>query len=95
MALPRDRRILVSKLAALLRVADALDRAHASHIRDFHAQRQGDEFVIVVPGATDLTLERYATAQKSEMFADVFGMKVRLEEERVAAPGAIPVAKGP
>jgi exopolyphosphatase/guanosine-5'-triphosphate,3'-diphosphate pyrophosphatase len=93
MALPRDRRILVSKLAALLRVADALDRAHAGQIRDFRGQRQGDEFVIVVPGATDLTLERYAMAQKSEMFTDVFGMKVRVEEERAETHDESPLAK--
>jgi exopolyphosphatase/guanosine-5'-triphosphate,3'-diphosphate pyrophosphatase len=85
MALARDKRILVSKLAALLRVADALDRAHTAQVREFRCERHGEDLVIVVPGAVDLTLERTALAQKGDLFADVFGMKVRLEEDRAPA----------
>ncbi len=85
MALPRDKRILVSKLSALLRVADAMDRAHTEQIRDFRCERHGDDVVIVVPGASDLTLERTALGQKGDLFTDVFGMKVRLEEDRAPA----------
>ncbi len=85
MALPRDKRMLVSKLAAILRVADALDRAHAQQVRDFRCERQGEEFVLVVPGVSDLTLERQAMAQKADLFEDVFGVKIRLEEARPPA----------
>ena len=88
-ALPRDRRILVNKLAALLRVADALDRAHGQQVRDFQGERQGEEFVITVPGVTDLTLERRAMAQKGDLFEDVFGLRIRLEEARPAAAAAV------
>jgi exopolyphosphatase/guanosine-5'-triphosphate,3'-diphosphate pyrophosphatase len=88
MALPRDKRILISKLAALLRVADAMDRAHSEQIRDFRCERHGEDLVIVVPGVSDLTLERTALSQKGDLFADVFGMKVRLEEDRASASDA-------
>jgi exopolyphosphatase/guanosine-5'-triphosphate,3'-diphosphate pyrophosphatase len=84
-ALPREKRMLVSKLAALLRVADAMDRAHAAQIEDFRCERHGEDFVIVVHGTADLTMERKALGQKADLFADVFGMKVRLEEERTPA----------
>ncbi len=84
-ALPRDKRMLVSKLAALLRVADAMDRAHAAQIEEFRCERHGEDFVIVVPGTADLTMERKALSQKGDLFADVFGMKVRLEEDRAPA----------
>jgi exopolyphosphatase/guanosine-5'-triphosphate,3'-diphosphate pyrophosphatase len=87
-ALPRDRRILVNKLAAILRVADALDRAHGQQVRDFQGERQGEEFVITVPGVTDLTLERRAMAEKGDLFEDVFGLRIRLEEGRPALPVA-------
>jgi exopolyphosphatase/guanosine-5'-triphosphate,3'-diphosphate pyrophosphatase len=94
MALPRDKRILVSKLAALLRVADALDRAHTEQIREFRCERHGDDIVIVVPGAPNLTLEQTALAQKGDLFADVFGMQIRLEEERTPAPGVLGTPRG-
>jgi exopolyphosphatase/guanosine-5'-triphosphate,3'-diphosphate pyrophosphatase len=87
-ALPRERRTLVNKLAALLRVADALDRAHGQQVRDFQGERRGEEFVITVPGVTDLTLERRAVGQKGDLFEDVFGLRIRLEEGRPALPAA-------
>jgi exopolyphosphatase/guanosine-5'-triphosphate,3'-diphosphate pyrophosphatase len=82
MMLPRDRRILVSKLSALLRVADALDRGRGQEVRDFRCERQEEGFVVLIPGLTDLALERQAVTQKGDLFEDVFGMKIRLEEER-------------
>jgi len=85
MALTRDRRMAISKMAAQLRVADALDRAHTGHVRTFRAERQGDELAIFVPEVADLTLERHALLQKSDMFADIFGLKVRVEKEITSA----------
>jgi exopolyphosphatase/guanosine-5'-triphosphate,3'-diphosphate pyrophosphatase len=79
MALPRETRVLINKLAAILRVADALARGHGRKMRAARFQRQGDELVVLVPGADDLLLEERAVAVKGDMFEDVYGMKVRLE----------------
>jgi len=89
MMLPRDRRILVSKLAALLRVADALDRGRGQEVRDFRCERQEEGFVVLIPGLADLALERQAMTQKGDLFEDVFGMKIRLEEERSPVAAAV------
>jgi exopolyphosphatase/guanosine-5'-triphosphate,3'-diphosphate pyrophosphatase len=86
MALPRNQRMVVNKLAAVLRVADALDRGHMQQVRDFSVERQGPDLVIYVRGATDLTLERRSIADKCGMFEDIFGMRVRIEEEAPVAP---------
>jgi exopolyphosphatase/guanosine-5'-triphosphate,3'-diphosphate pyrophosphatase len=80
MVLPRESRMIVSKLAAILRVADSLDRGHAQQIRDIQFERQGDEFVLYVRGVPDLSLERRALAVKADLFEEVYGMRVRLEE---------------
>jgi len=80
MSMPRENRMVVSKLAAFLRVADALERGHAQQVRQFDLDRQGDDLVLSVRGVTDLALERRALAQKADLFEDVFGMKIRLEE---------------
>ena len=89
MMLPRDRRILVSKLAALLRVADALDRGRGQEVQDFRCERQEEGFVVLIPGLADLALERQAMTQKGDLFEDVFGMKIRLEEERSPVAAAV------
>jgi exopolyphosphatase/guanosine-5'-triphosphate,3'-diphosphate pyrophosphatase len=80
MSLPREKRMIVSKLAAILRVADALDRAHAAKIREFSTEHRDEELIINVPGIADLTLERRALKDKADMFEDVFGMRIRIEE---------------
>jgi exopolyphosphatase/guanosine-5'-triphosphate,3'-diphosphate pyrophosphatase len=89
MALPRETRMVVSKLAALLRVADALDRGHAQQVSEIHCERREDELFINVPGVSDLTLERRALAVKADLFEEIYGLKIHVEEEQ-PAPRAAP-----
>jgi exopolyphosphatase/guanosine-5'-triphosphate,3'-diphosphate pyrophosphatase len=74
-ALPREDRIVVMKLAAIIRVADALDRGHGQRIRDAAFERREERFVIRAPGGADLSLERLSLAEKGDMFEDVFGLE--------------------
>lgn len=78
--LPRESRVVVNKLAAIVRVADALCRAHAKKCPKIRIDRQGDELTIRVSGTSDLLLERRAMEDKADLFEDVYGLKVRLEE---------------
>ncbi len=80
MALSRGTRVTISKLAALLRVADALVRGHAKEVRHISIERQEDDLVVFVAGVADFLLEQRALALKADLFEDVYGMRVRLEE---------------
>lgn len=80
MTLPREQRVIVSKLAAILRIADALERGHTQQVKDFRVEHHEDEIVIFVKGVTDLALERRALETKADLFEDIFGLTVRLEE---------------
>ena len=80
MALPRQTRVVVNKLAAILRVADAFARGHIQQIRDIQFERVGDDLVVYVSGVADLLLEQRAIAAKGDLFEDIYGMRVRLEE---------------
>ena len=82
MALPRESRVIVSKLAALLRVADALIRGHRRQAADIRFQRQGDDLLVSMPGGRDLLLEERAVEAKGDLFEDIYGVKVRLAEEQ-------------
>jgi exopolyphosphatase/guanosine-5'-triphosphate,3'-diphosphate pyrophosphatase len=86
MALDRDRRITVSKKAAILRVADALDRNHLQQVKDPVLTLTKGEFIITVDGAGDLALERLALKEKGTLFEDVYGLKVVLREGRAPLP---------
>ncbi|MBN1361124.1 MAG: Ppx/GppA family phosphatase [Sedimentisphaerales bacterium] len=78
--LPRERRTVVSKLAALLRVADAMDISRTQQIDDFQCRIDNNGLVITVSGGGDLTLERRALAELGDMLQDVYGLDVRLEQ---------------
>ena len=80
MALPRRTRVVINKLAALLRMADALARGHFQKASDLRFERQGDELLVSVPGGAALLLEQRAIATKGDLFEDIYGIKVRLEQ---------------
>jgi exopolyphosphatase/guanosine-5'-triphosphate,3'-diphosphate pyrophosphatase len=73
-SLDREERLVVAKLAAILRVADALDRSHSLRIAGIDCAREKDRFVISVPNVDDLTLEQVALQNKGDMFEEVYGM---------------------
>ena len=79
MALPRTTRVVINKLAALLRMADALARGHVHAGGELRFERQGDELIVFVPGGTNLMLEERAVAVKGDLFEDIYGIKVHLE----------------
>ena len=79
-SLPREGRVVINKLAAILRVADALSRGRVYQGRDLRFERHGDDLTIYVPGASDLALEKRAMAIKGDLFEDIYGMRIRLEE---------------
>ncbi len=80
MTLPRQTRVIINKLAALLRVADALARGHVHRAEDLRMERVGDDLVVYVPHGEDLFLEQRAIAAKGNLFEEIYGMRVRLEQ---------------
>jgi len=80
MSQPRETRVLVNKLAAILRVADGLIRGNCRRTQDIRFHRQGDELIVGLPGVGDILLEERAIAAKGGLFEEVYGMKIRLEE---------------
>jgi exopolyphosphatase/guanosine-5'-triphosphate,3'-diphosphate pyrophosphatase len=80
MALTRESRVVVNKLAAILRVADAMIRGHRRRAAEIQFERRGDELIISLPSGRDLLLEERAMETKGDLFEDIFGVKIRLEE---------------
>ncbi len=69
----------VRKLAAMLRVADALDREHVGRVVSLDARIAEDAVVLKVQTNGSLTLETWALRKKGKMFESTFGKPVRLE----------------
>jgi exopolyphosphatase/guanosine-5'-triphosphate,3'-diphosphate pyrophosphatase len=80
MALDSADRVLVNKLGAILRVANALDADHLQKVRDVRILREDDQWVLEVDGGGDLTLERLAALARADLLVEVFGRRVAFRE---------------
>ncbi len=78
MSLDRDSRLVVAKLAAILRMADCLDRKHLQDLKKITFAWEKDQFVITIHDAVDLTLEQLALKDKANLFEQIYGAKVVL-----------------
>jgi exopolyphosphatase/guanosine-5'-triphosphate,3'-diphosphate pyrophosphatase len=76
--LPAADRERVRRCAALLRVADALDKEHRQKIQDVNVSVKGRIVQIRVEGANDLLLEQWALKKKDDLFRDVFSFQITL-----------------
>ncbi|GHV95609.1 exopolyphosphatase [Spirochaetia bacterium] len=76
--LQREERILVLKMASILRVADALDRGHSQQIKTISVERRSETVALHTDRVYDLSLEQMGIEEKADLFQDVFGYKVIL-----------------
>jgi exopolyphosphatase/guanosine-5'-triphosphate,3'-diphosphate pyrophosphatase len=76
--LDRDRRVAVLKMAAILRIAIALDASRSQRVHEIHCSRSKNRMIVRVPNVDDLSVEQLALKPGAGMFEDVFGMKVLL-----------------
>jgi exopolyphosphatase/guanosine-5'-triphosphate,3'-diphosphate pyrophosphatase len=77
-ALQREERILVLKMASILRLADALDRGHSQRILNIRVERRNEAIVLHTGGDSDVSSERMGLEETGDMFQDIFGYKVIL-----------------
>ncbi len=81
--LDREERVIVSKLASILRVAIALDRSYSQRIREFSCRVEKDRFIVEIPGIDDLSLEQIMLRQTGQLFEETYGMSVLLRRSRL------------
>jgi exopolyphosphatase / guanosine-5'-triphosphate,3'-diphosphate pyrophosphatase len=84
--LDRDRRVTVSKLAAILRIAIALDASRTQRVRNITCQRERSRLVIGVPQSEDLSVEQLALRQGRSLFEEIYGFTVLLRAEARQEP---------
>jgi exopolyphosphatase/guanosine-5'-triphosphate,3'-diphosphate pyrophosphatase len=81
-SLDRESRIIVSKLAAILRIADALDQDYSKKIQNVKvvADEEKGAYVLEVEADGDLAMERVSLQNKSDLFREIFGRPVELHQ---------------
>lgn len=77
-ALDEDDQERVTGLAAILRLADALDREHSQKVRDVRISHAPDRVSLVLEGEGDMALEIWAIERKAALFEKVFRRQVQV-----------------
>jgi exopolyphosphatase / guanosine-5'-triphosphate,3'-diphosphate pyrophosphatase len=72
-ALDRQDRLIVNKLAAILRVANALDAERLQKVTVITLIKRERGWILEIGGTGDLTMEQLAATARADMFADTFG----------------------
>jgi len=82
-------RDLVCRLAAILRLADGLDRAHENAVTDVEATTNTRELCMIgIYGYGDISYAAWGAERKARLFEDVYGVKLRFEVRGSHAPGS-------
>ncbi|MBA2913755.1 exopolyphosphatase [Limosilactobacillus frumenti] len=76
-----DLQLPVAKLAAILRLVDALDDSRQQKISQLRLKLKGQRLVIKATANDDLVLEKWSFSKKSQLFTDVFGITPVLKEK--------------
>jgi exopolyphosphatase/guanosine-5'-triphosphate,3'-diphosphate pyrophosphatase len=77
--LDRELRVAVAKLAAILRIAKALDVTHSQRIAAIEALERSNRLELWTKDVADLSMEQMELRQVSGLFEDIFGREVVLE----------------
>lgn len=75
-----EEQAVVQKLAAILRIADGLDRTHSASVGDVHCSVSAKTVTVRLKaaGSHSVDLERWGAERKSDLFEETFGRKVRI-----------------
>jgi len=89
--LKEEDRLRVNYLAALLRVADALDRSHRSLVKELTCDVTEDTVICNVVAEEEMATEIDAVARRGDLFRAVFKKNVRVDVQlpKLATPQAV------
>jgi exopolyphosphatase/guanosine-5'-triphosphate,3'-diphosphate pyrophosphatase len=77
--LPQKDRLAVTKLCALLRLADALDTSHTARLRDVTLEHHNNGiWRLYLHGEGELMLEKWMLEKRKGLFQEVFGVKLEI-----------------
>ncbi|KRM89130.1 hypothetical protein [Liquorilactobacillus vini] len=72
----------VAKLAAILRLADALDDSREEKIQKISVSLQTEQLIIYAYATQNISLEKWSFKNKSTLFTEVYGIKPVLKQRR-------------
>lgn len=81
--LDRKSYLIIAKLTAILRVANALDKSHKQKFKDIKATLKDNILTIMVDNNVDITLEKGLFQDKADFFEEVYSVRPVIKQKRL------------
>lgn len=81
--LGREEYLKITKLTAILRVANGLDRSHKQKFKNVSVILKDNTLTITVATDEDITLEKGLFDQQTELFEEVYSVKPLIKQKRI------------
>lgn len=78
-----EEKVMVSKLAAIMRLADSLNRSHAQKFSDIEVKLGDEGLVITIASQKNTELEQWSFMEKKEFYEEVFGISASLKVRNI------------
>ena len=78
----KDVTILIAKLTAILRLADAMDRSHRQTLKDCKMEVKDSKLMVRTTYPGDLTLDAITFEHRASFFEEIFGIRPMLKQKR-------------
>ena len=79
----RELKIVIAKLAAMLRLANSIDRSHQQKLRGAKVSVRDDgRLAITTSYDGNITLEKYSVEQKADFFEEMIGIRPVIRRKR-------------
>ncbi|MCX8062943.1 MAG: HD domain-containing protein, partial [Anaerolineales bacterium] len=78
-SLSQNDRATVSKLCALMELADALDISHTARLQDLILEKEDSKWRLILVSPDPLLLEKWWIEKRKSLFQDVFGVQLTVE----------------
>ncbi len=85
-SLAPENKAVVKKLSGILRVADGLDRSHYQNIRGMKMQKNDSKITLHIEPEADPQLEIWGAMRKKDLFEEVTGKTLKIEQAQRANP---------
>mgnify|MGYP000394223241 CR=1 FL=1 len=82
LGIDRHQYLLVAKLTAILRLANAMDRSHYQKVEALRVVLKDRELQMIIDSSRDISLELGLLRDKVQFFEEVFGIRLVLKRKR-------------
>ncbi|MDO5388877.1 MAG: hypothetical protein Q4F63_06555 [Clostridia bacterium] len=81
--MPHDERVMVCKLSAVLKLANAVNKSRSHKFDNVNVRLSNNQIIVTISTYKNIELEKWAFNKNKQLFEDVYGIKTVLNKRSV------------